>query len=193
MSDEESLARLFFETAHLKRMPRTGWIYAGVPAAEIESVAEHSFNAAIIAYVLALREGADPHKCAVLALFHDTQESRITDISYLGKQYLTPKDNTAVTAEQTADLPAPVRDPIRLLVEEFEAQDSLEARLARDADKLECVVQAADYRTRHLGQVQEWIESNTALLWSEAAKGLAAAAATMDAHDWWRAVFESGA
>lgn len=188
MSDERALARLFFETAHLKRMPRTGWTYAGVPAAEIESVAEHSFNAAVIAFALATMEGADPQRCAVLALFHDTQESRVTDISYLGKRYLTPKDNVAVTEEQTAGVTPEVRDRIRAVVAEHEAGETVEARLAHDADKLECVLQAVDYRSRGIGDVPGWIESNTAQLQTPIARRLAAQIATMNAHEWWQAV-----
>jgi putative hydrolase of HD superfamily len=34
---------------------------------------------------------------------------------------------------------------IRELVEEYEARRSLEARLAKDADKLECLIQAREY------------------------------------------------
>lgn len=185
---DRALSRLFFETAHLKRMPRTGWTYAGVPSGDIESVAEHSFNAAIIAYVLATMEGADPQRCAVLALFHDTQETRITDISYLGKQYLTPTDNETVTDQQTGPLPAEVRTRIRAVVAEHEAGESIEAQLAHDADKLECVLQAVDYRSRGMGDVQGWIESNTAALRTPIAQRLAVQIAGMNAHEWWQAV-----
>lgn len=187
---DRALTRLFFETAHMKRMPRTGWTYAGVPSGDIESVAEHSFSAAVIAYALATMEGADPQRCAVLTLFHDTQETRITDISYLGRRYLTPMDNEAVTAQQTGALPAALRTGIRAVVAEHEAGESMEAQLAHDADKLECVAQAVDYRSRGMGDVQGFIDSNIAQLRTPIARRLAAQIAGMNAHEWWLAVLE---
>lgn len=88
---------------YLKRAPRTGWFLAGVE--NPESVAEHSFLTALIAYSLALLEGADPHRTATLALFHDTGESRTGDIPSVGRAYLTAADEEEVVADQIADLP----------------------------------------------------------------------------------------
>src|SRR5262249_54787271 len=146
VTDDNAVARLFYEVGQLKRTPRTGWFYAGVAKSEVESVAEHSFRTAIVAYVLAALDGANPERAAILALFHDTQESRTSDIAYIGKQYLGRPDHELVTADQTARLPESAREPIRGLVNEYEGQNSREAVLARDADKLECLLQAREYQ-----------------------------------------------
>ncbi|MER3439541.1 MAG: HAD family hydrolase, partial [Chloroflexota bacterium] len=37
------LARFLHRAGALKFVPRTGWLHRGVPAAEVESVADHSW------------------------------------------------------------------------------------------------------------------------------------------------------
>lgn len=191
MTDHDNaVTRLFYEAGHLKRTPRTGWFFAGVPKSETESVAEHSFRAALIAYVLAQLDGANAERAATLAIFHDTQESRTGDIPYVGKRYLNRPDHEMVTAHQTEYLPDAVRAPVRALVAEYEGQESREAVLARDADKLECVLQGREYQDQGHGDCSDWIKSCTAALVTDTAKRLAETAVSMPAMDWWRAVLD---
>ncbi|GII00378.1 HD domain-containing protein [Planobispora takensis] len=165
------LAGLLYEMGLLKRYRRTGWLVAGVR--DPESVADHSFRTAIIASVIAALEGGDPERAAFMSLFHDTQETRITDIPYLGKRYLTAAPNERVTADQTHGLPAVVADMVGGAVREYEAKASREAVCARDADKLECLIQAVEYREQGNRNVQPWIDSSLAQLTTETAKRLA--------------------
>ncbi|MFE9399359.1 HD domain-containing protein [Streptomyces flavidovirens] len=58
----------------LKRVAPTGWWFTGNKAPE--SVAEHSFRVGLIGSVLAMLEGADPARVALMCLFHDSQEAR---------------------------------------------------------------------------------------------------------------------
>jgi putative hydrolase of HD superfamily len=88
----------------LKRYKRTGWMIAGID--NPESIAEHSFRTAIIGYLLAVIEGADPAKTAAPCLFHDTQETRIGDVPSVGKAYVVTAPNPEVTADQVAGFPA---------------------------------------------------------------------------------------
>jgi hypothetical protein len=69
----EGLTNFLYEMGLLKRYKRTGWMIAGID--DPESIAEHSFRTAIIGYLLAVMEGADPAKTAAMCLFHDTQET----------------------------------------------------------------------------------------------------------------------
>jgi putative hydrolase of HD superfamily len=138
----EGLTNFLYEMGLLKRSKRTGWLIAGVD--NPESIAEHTFRTAIIGYLLARMEGADPHKTATLCLFHDTQESRIGDVPSVGKAYVVTAPNPQVTADQVAGFPDEIGEAVRELVDEYEARESLEAQLARDADKLECLIQARE-------------------------------------------------
>jgi putative hydrolase of HD superfamily len=44
-----------------------------------ESVADHSFRGAVIAFVVAEIEGIDPFRTAVICLFHDLNEIRLLE------------------------------------------------------------------------------------------------------------------
>lgn len=183
MADEmERLTGFLYEMGLLKRYKRTGWLVAGVNAPE--SVADHSFRTAVIASVLAVLEGANPERAALLALFHDTQETRLTDVPHLGRAYLTKAPNEQVTEDQTRGVPAPVAAMIGSAVAEFEAQDSLEARCARDADKLECLVQAIEYGDHGNRNTHHWVASALPELRTGSAKRLAEEAQRTNSLDW---------
>jgi putative hydrolase of HD superfamily len=171
-----------YEIGLLKRYPRTGWALAGVPAAE--SVAEHSFRASIIAAVIAAAEDADPQRAAFLALWHDTQETRTTDLPHLTKRYVTAASNDTVTAGQVGQLPAAIASIISAAVSEYEAGETPEAICARDADKLECLLQAREYQDQGHQNLQPWIDSSLASLHTATAKQLADEALTQDSLEW---------
>ncbi len=73
----------------------------------------------------------------MLALWHDSQETRTTDLDHVARSYLHATSNEQITADQTAALPRPLASLLRGLVAEYEGRASLEADCARDADKLE--------------------------------------------------------
>jgi putative hydrolase of HD superfamily len=177
MSDDHDAAgamSFIFEAGVLKRAARTGWWFAGVK--QPESIAEHSFRTALIGMMLAAMEGADAARVSMLCVLHDTQETRITDIPHVAKRYLTAVPNTAVTADQVAACPPAVADVITAAVAEYEAGETREAVVARDADKLECLVQAVEYRHQGVDSVQRWIDSSCAALKTASARRLADAA-----------------
>jgi putative hydrolases of HD superfamily len=183
MSDElEQLTGFVYEIGLLKRYKRTGWLIAGV--SDPESIADHSFRAAALASIVAAMEGADPERAALLSLFHDSQETRLTDIPYLAKAYVKRAPNEQVTAEQTRGLPAPVADMISGSVAEYEDKTSPESRCARDADKLECLVQAVEYREQGNQNIQPWIDSSLAALQTASAKKLADEVLRSRSLDW---------
>ncbi|WP_240197243.1 HD domain-containing protein [Nonomuraea lactucae] len=172
MADElDGLAGLLYEMGLLKRYKRTGWLVAGVR--DPESIADHSFRAAVIAGVIAVLEGGDPERAAFMSLFHDTQETRVTDIPYLGKRYLRAAPNEQVTADQMRGVPELVGRMVSGAVAEYEEKATLEAVCARDADKLECLIQAVEYREQGHQNVQPWIDSSLAALRTTSAKRVA--------------------
>jgi putative hydrolases of HD superfamily len=172
--DAAGAMSFIFEAGMLKRAKRTGWWIAGLD--NPESIAEHSFRAAITGTVLAAMEGADPARVALLCLLHDTQETRIGDIPHIGRRYLHATDNQTVTADQVATCPAAVAETITSAVAEYEAATTPEAIIAHDADKLECLVQAVEYRHQGLTTVQPWIDSCRTALKTDSAQRLADAA-----------------
>lgn len=172
--DAAGAMSFIFETGVLKRAARTGWWFAGIK--DPESIAEHSFRTAIIGMMLAAMEGADPARVSMMCLLHDTQETRITDIPHIARRYLTAAPNTEVTADQVAGCPPAVADAIKAAVAEYETGETIEAVVARDADKLECLVQAVEYRHQGTNSVQRWIDSSRAAFKTTSAHRLADAA-----------------
>jgi putative hydrolase of HD superfamily len=183
--DLTGIGNFLYEMGYLKRVPRQGWFIAGVR--QPESVAEHSFRAAIIGMLLAYLEGADPAKTAVLCLLHDTQETRIGDVPSVGKAYVKTADNETVTGDQVADFPPGVAQALVALVHEYEERDSAEAVLARDADKLECLLQAREYQAAGNTDVQPWVETSVASLRSPSGRRLGALCQQLSPKDWWAA------
>jgi len=181
MTDMDGIAKYLLEAGNLKRIKRTGWWFAQIR--DPESVAEHSHRTALVGMILAALEGADPNRTALLAVLHDTPETRIGDIPHIGRRYLTAAPAEDIVADQVADMPDPVAAFVANAVAEFEADDSPEARCAKDADKLECLIQAVEYR--HTGaEVQEWISSSIAALKTESARAIAEAVLTVDPLAW---------
>ena len=175
-------AGFLLEMGMLKRAKRSGWWIAGVK--DPETIAEHSFRVALIGSVLAMMEGADPAKTALLGLLNDTQETRVSYIPHIGRRYLESDSNEMFTADQvSAEHPA-VRAGAQRIVEEYETGDSLEVICAHDADKLECLLQAVEYREQGCANVQPWIDSSLAKLKTAAAQSLAEAALNMSSIEW---------
>jgi len=129
-------------------------------------------------------EGADPQRAAFLALWHDTQETRTTDLPHLTKHYVTAAANLAVTSDQVRPLPTAVATVISGAVTEYEAGQTSEARCARDADKLECLLQAREYQDQGHQNLQPWIDSSIASLHTASAKQLADEALAQGSLDW---------
>lgn len=184
----ESTARLIFETGLLKLSKRTGWWICGVK--DPESIAEHSFRTALIASLLATMEGVDPARASYLALWHDSQETRTGDIPHIGRRYLDAASNESITDDQTNGLPSKLAGEIRALVDDYENGASVEVQCAHDADKLECLFQAVEYRDTGHQNVTGWIESSRAKLVTKSAQRLADVAVTMSSQGWHRAALE---
>ncbi|SEM67805.1 HD domain-containing protein [Streptacidiphilus jiangxiensis] len=176
-------AALFYEAGVLRRVPRTGWGYDGIPGGE--TVAEHSHRAAVIGAALAAVEGADPGRTALLCVLHDLHEARTGDLTPLAKRYVAFKaDPRDVTADQTAGAHPAVRDVLAGAVDEFESADSAEARCAHDADKLDCIIAALEYRAQGHTAVQGKIDRCLAALKTASARRIAEAALTTDPTSW---------
>ncbi|HEX6686019.1 MAG TPA: HD domain-containing protein [Candidatus Limnocylindrales bacterium] len=172
--DARGTAAFVFEMGVLKRVRRAGWWHAGVR--DPESVAEHTVRVSQLAALIAAQEGADPARAALLAIWHDSQETRTGDLPHTARPYLNDIDPQAITKDQIAGLPEPAATTVREAVAEFEARMTPEARCAHDADKLECLIQAVEYRSVGYTDVQSWIDSSLKGLTTETAQRIAAAA-----------------
>lgn len=182
---ENGVSKFFYEMGQMKRVKRSGWWIAGVK--DPESVAEHSFRTAVIAYVLAQLEGVDPEKAVLMALFHDMAETRTNDAHRMVRRYVDWKNvDQEVVKDQSKRLPDEMAKRVASLFEELEEAVSPEARVVRDADLLECLIQAREYEALGCGDVVDWIFNAQGALTTESAKKIAAECMKTQPREWWQ-------
>jgi len=168
MPDESNaIVDLLRLSGRLKRLPRQGWVLLGVP--NPESVADHSFRVALITLLMAQGDPeVDGERALVLALCHDLPEALVGDITpfdeplqrgevepdqlFRSRPLYSPdadrakrQAEEAALREMTGALPEALRRLIVSAWEEYEAGTSAEARLVRQIDKLEALLQAREY------------------------------------------------
>jgi putative hydrolases of HD superfamily len=180
--DAAALASFGYELGLLKRIRRSGWWHVGVR--DPESVAEHSMRVAQLAAMIAAEEGADPARASFLALWHDSQETRTGDLPHTAGNYLTKPEPRQITADQTAELPDRSREMVRGAVDEYESRKTAEALCAKDADKLEMLLQAVEYRDIGVQRVDGWIASAREGLKTRTAQRIAEAAVDLSPLAW---------
>lgn len=180
--DAAGVVAFAFEMGVLKRLRRSGWWHVGVR--DPESVAEHSLRVAQLAALIASVEGADPVRASYLGLWHDSQETRTGDIPHSARPYVTAVPNERISADQVAGMPDVAAKSILEAVIEYEAGETPEARCAKDADRLECLLQAVEYGEVGYTRIQGWIDSSRSRLTTEFALRLADAALSTSPLAW---------
>jgi putative hydrolase of HD superfamily len=179
-TDLKRIAELLFETAMLKRTPRTGYRFLGTGE---ESVAEHLFSTAFIGYCLGqLDGGVDVSKVIKMCLFHDLPEARTGDHNYVYKKYVQVDEERAAE-----DLAAglPFADEIKDLIAEFNEQKTQEAILSHDADQLALLLQLKEHKDLGSRYADEWLRNNAKRLRTGVAKRMAEAILQTDLSAWW--------
>ncbi len=169
------------EVGMLNRTPRSGFAFLGSGA---QSVAEHIHRMMHIAFVLARLsdEKVDELRLLHLVLFHDLPEARTSDHNYVNRRYVI-EDMEKVLDDGAREWVN--GDEIVALIREFEAGETPEARLAKDADQLELLLmlkQQADLGKPH---VDEWITPLLARLKSAPGKRLADEILATRWDAWW--------
>jgi putative hydrolase of HD superfamily len=112
------------------------------------------------------------------------QETRIGDIPHSARPYVEAQPNEAITRDQVGALPDVAGKSIHDAVSEYEEGETAESRCARDADRLECLLQAVEYREAGYRRVDGWIESSRSRLQTPFGKRLADAALSTSPLAW---------
>lgn len=142
----------------LARLPRTGFLIRGIDRPE--SVAEHSFIAAVMAALLVpeiKKEGfdVDGEKLVSMVLLHEAGEILLGDIPAPAAAFFGPGGKA--DAERAAAAAVLRGHPeCALVADEFEEGGSLEARIARSLDKLQLMVRVLKYESEGKGCLEEF-------------------------------------
>ena len=130
----------------LKRLPRTGWLEAGVESPE--SVADHSYRTAVLSMVLADLHGLDAERAVRMALLHDLDEAEIGDLTPEQKRRRGAEhrgEEDAAMRSILSTLPQPLVERYWSLWTEFREVSSPEAEVVARADRAEMLLQALEY------------------------------------------------
>jgi putative hydrolase of HD superfamily len=184
---EVSALNFFAEAGLLKRVKRSGWWVAGIE--NPETVAEHCFRCAVIAYYIAHSENADPYRVVTMALFNDIHEARINDLHKMGHYYIEFRDaEKRAFADQIANLEAKAKAHLKEMRADYDKQTDRDAIVARDADILECLIQAKEYVDNGYPVAKTFFRRAPDYLKTKTAKALWKNALKWDSHSWWQNV-----
>ena len=183
-SSLRSLLNFISEAGMPKRVQRSGWSVLGIKDAE--SVADHSFRCAVIGYVLARLEKVSPYKILLMTLLNDMQEARITDLHKMAQRYI---DSQAVEDksfyEQVSSLPHSIRKELIAIRQEYKEQNTKEGIIARDADILECLIQAKEYKESGIPGAINFMKKAPRFLKTRSARELWHLTKYQNLNNWW--------
>lgn len=141
------------EAGRLKRLHRTGWVESGVH--DPESVADHSFRVALIVMILSDAKKLDTLNAVRMAILHDLAEVEIGDLTPTQKgsdEAGFRRREDAAMCRLLSNLPPDIQAVYSSTWHEFSEGITQEAKLVRDCDKLEMVIQASEYQKAGIDQ-----------------------------------------
>jgi len=168
----------------LARTPRSGFEYLGSGR---QSVAEHSYRTAVIGYALGRLAGADADADAVVCLFHDLPEARVTDLHHLAKRYATMDERGALEA---ATRGVAFGEEILESFAECKTGSGVEAQLARDADRIELLLALKELLDLGNTRASGWMDRAEARLETDVGRAVAQEVRRADFDRWWRSELE---
>ena len=147
MSPKEYLA-IVHCIAGLKGRTRHAWMTSG----RQESVAEHSWRMALMAYFLRDEfPTADLTRVLLMALLHDVGEVFTGDIPTFEKTDADRAREHELRDEWIDALPAPYAAEVRSLFTEMDAMETEEAKIVKALDRMEAVI------THNEGDPHTWL------------------------------------
>jgi putative hydrolase of HD superfamily len=176
----DSIADFLFEVGMLCKTPRSGYQFLGSGR---ESVAEHVLRTVFIGYALCkLNASLNELRVLKMCVLHDLPEARTGDMNYVNKKYVKVDEAKAVR-ELTEGLF--FGDDIRRAIEEFNAKETQESKVARDADQIALILHLKEYGDLGIKYSDEWIKYALKRLYTEEGKELAARIIQTDSTHWW--------
>ncbi len=175
VSPAEAIARFLGIVGRLKTTPRQGWLDRGIASKSVESVADHTFRVAMLAWVASYAVPTlDRNRVLILAMLHDLAEAVTGDLTpyapeqvdvagrgertaFLNQRHLPAPDRTAVKraaenaaiSEMISGLPEAIKTEIAALWQELDEKSTPEARFVKQADELETYLQSLEYKAEH--------------------------------------------
>ncbi|HLC89347.1 MAG TPA: HD domain-containing protein [Patescibacteria group bacterium] len=180
MKDLNSIVNFLFEVGILAKTPRSGFYFLGSGE---QSVAEHVNRVIFIGFTLCtLAPEASQIKVIKMCMLHDLAEARTSDLNYVHQKYAHADEHQALS-----DLAKtlPFGEEVLEMVKEYNAKETLEAKLAKDADQLEWIMSLKEQVDTGNTRAEGWIPSAVKRLQTEAAQKLAEIIIKTPSDNWW--------
>jgi putative hydrolase of HD superfamily len=124
-----------------------------------------------------------------MALFNDIHEARINDLHKMGHYYIEFRHaEKKVFLDQVKDLHPEVNRSLSEIRNDYDTQISKESIVARDADILECLIQAKEYYENGHLTAKKFFQIAPNHLKTRTAQALWKKFQSWDTHDWWQSV-----
>lgn len=181
-SELGSIVDFMFEVGILAKTPRSGFHFLG---SGDQSVAEHINRVSFIGFTLGMMSpGVDVGKILKMCLLHDLHESRISDLNYVHQKYTERLEKKAL--EDLAGT-LPFGNQVVELVEEYEKRESIESRLAKDADRIEWLISLKEQFDIGNSKASDWMENAIKRMDTDLAKEISNKIINTESDHWWAA------
>lgn len=140
------MKEFFNAAANLKKIQRQGWIDK-LSIENPESVADHSYSMAIMGMIISDIENYNSEKILKMILLHDLAESEIGDF-IPGEISIEEKNKLEnnVFSKIVKILPDNVKTQYEILWSDYQMNESSEAKIVHQLDRLEMALQAKIYQ-----------------------------------------------
>lgn len=191
-SKEERIADFLFEIGTMRKLLRS---HRQVLLTDdlSDNIASHSYRVAMIGWMLAKEEGANPERVTIMCLLHDLEEVRTMDHNYIHKRYVMTTPET-VDREQLGTLPWP---DLHNLVGEYRERSTKDAIVAKDADLLDQILLLREYEWQGNKEASIWLRgkgtethnSQLKRLQTSAAKRIGTILLERQPSSWWNTLW----
>ncbi|KAK0571790.1 hypothetical protein LWI29_021614 [Acer saccharum] len=175
-SSSASSAIDFLSLCHrLKTTKRAGWVLRDVK--DPESISDHMYRMGLMGLIMADVPGVNRDKCIKMAIVHDIAEAIVGDITPSDG---IPKEEKSRREREALDhmcklLGGDARaKEIGELWMEYEENSTPEAKIVKDFDKVEMILQALEYENGQRKDLDEFFESTAGKFQTDLGKAWAA-------------------
>jgi putative hydrolases of HD superfamily len=151
----KDLLKLAFELGVVARTPKTGPYHVGITN-QLTSAA-HSYRQMVLAYFMAIEEGADASRVMKMSMISDMPEARGLNQTFVQKKYYDiNKVEGKILADQLRGLKG--SEELKQLFDELMESKTLESHIVLDANRLAVLVEAKEYVQQGTKIMEKWFE-----------------------------------
>ncbi|KAK9705770.1 hypothetical protein RND81_07G080300 [Saponaria officinalis] len=159
---------------NLKTTKRAGWVKRNVD--NPESISDHMYRMSLMALISSDFPGVNRDKCVKMAIVHDIAEAIVGDITPcdgISKSEKNRREQEALNHMCNLLGGGSRAQEIHDLWMEYEENSSLEAKIVKDFDKVEMILQAFEYEKEQGKDLEEFFESTAGKFQTEIGKAWA--------------------